>query len=333
MKRSRGFIDVLCFVMLILVALFVSDLAARITNFPDGISVRGTEITGNGDKTSTTGTVYYVCGLNGTDSTAVDGNSDSPFDTLEYVLENKVTSGVGDIVAIMPGHLETIDSTIVVNTSNTYIVGLGNTPKQQRFTFEIGESAAEITPFDVDCENVIFDNLYIVLASTAESDVAVFDVDASGFELRNCLIDFAAQDKMEGVNFANTTYDGKVLGCKFINIAAGEAVVTYTSTRTTVANCTFDFTSGNGVAIEQGDAEVDSTIIARCLFIGDSTALDFVTWNAAPGDGHAVYLNYALGTGADASTFGGTDTDLDYYFSNNYIDATTGTPTVYDPSP
>lgn len=53
------------------------------------------------------------------------GNFKQPFSTISQALANCV-AGRGDIIALMPGHVETLSSTLTVSTANVCILGLSN---------------------------------------------------------------------------------------------------------------------------------------------------------------------------------------------------------------
>ena len=97
-----------------------------LTNFPHGVSSFGMPVLGVGEETMTTGNVFFVD--SGADN-ASDGNlmdaPDAPGATIDGAMV-RCTANNGDIIFVMPGHAETIDTTnITMDVAGVWVRGLG----------------------------------------------------------------------------------------------------------------------------------------------------------------------------------------------------------------
>lgn len=323
-KKICLIVAVLCMA----VSCSIADFSTALTNFPNGLAVNGVPIYGGGNKLFTTGTVYFVDSVNGSNTNS-GLNTNEALATIEYTIENKVTTSKGDIVAVMPGHTETIDSVITWDEDDVKLIGLGPVPGSQ----VINISLIDINAFDMTGDDCIIENFRITHSSSGStSQTEIFDVDATRVTFRDLIIDFMGSAEAEGINFGLGEEDNNVINVKFIEPAAGESCIVNFSSRTSIVRCEFDLSTGDGLAIENV-ASADGHLITGCLFASDGSDLDHITWLAAPGEGHKVFWNFAFNNNADASCFGATDTDLDTQFIGCFIGATNGSEAVYDPSP
>src|SRR3990167_1981959 len=127
-----------------------------ITAFPNGISSFGVPVLGaGGGIPSTTGTYYFVHSGTGSDSNS--GLSDStPLATLAAAI-TLTTASVSDVILVMPGHAETVTTTITPKAGNV-IVGLGFGRNRPVFTAGTGA----IDTFTISAANVSLQNFVIV---------------------------------------------------------------------------------------------------------------------------------------------------------------------------
>lgn len=131
----------------------------------------------------TTGTVYYVSSVVG--STNNSGTSPtSPKATLTQGL-TLCAASKGDIVVLMPGHAETVNSAafIAVAKIGVTIVGLGEGMLRPTFTWAT-DTAATITMTAASCRitNCVFD---LRLPSALVSGIVI---SAAGCRIDNCLV-------------------------------------------------------------------------------------------------------------------------------------------------
>lgn len=168
------------------------------------------------------GNVYYVD--NATGDSADNGTTWAlAEDTLANGFNN-TQDDKGDIVFIAPDHEETISAAVALDEAGVMIIGLGTGEQQPMITVDNANSEFQVTAQDITIENL---HIY----STTADSTMLFDVDASGFTLRNCrftesgaghvlTIDLAttlSDIVIEGNNYYSTDTDGDA----FINATAG----------------------------------------------------------------------------------------------------------------
>lgn len=307
------------------IALLTTTALATLTNFPNGVSSFGVPVIGSGDLT-TTGTIYFVSSVSGSNSNP-GTEVDKPFSTLTYAL-GKLTASKGDIIAVMPGHTETLTAACTLSADDSRIVGVG----PSRGSALITSATADINLIDITGDDTTVENLRFSNTATLTTTCEMLDVGASRVIIKNCEFDFADTASVEGINLATGEVDNVVMGCTFINPNDGESCVLFGGARTKIVNNDFDLSGGDGLGLEQIATAQNGAVIAYNTFSGDGTSQECISWQSAPGDGHSVIRNWVTAIQSDIDCFG-DDTDLDYQFIENYNGAVDGSTTVIDPSP
>lgn len=131
----------------------------------------------------TTGNVFYIHSVSGTNAAGYGRTPESPLASLAYFFSADFpTATNGDIVYLMPGHAETISAAagIVADIAGVTIIGLGNGTSQPKITFDTITTA----DLDVDAANITFENIHFT-ANFADI-VAAIDVNAQFCTIRKC---------------------------------------------------------------------------------------------------------------------------------------------------
>ena len=187
--------------------------ASSFGSFADGIIIRGVPLL-----TLYPGNVYWVDSNGGGGSR---GTFQHPVATLSAA-HDLVTTDNGDIIAIKPGHAETITATVDFSKSGFSIVGLGfgfNRP-----TFTNGITAAGDDAFDFAGDDIVVYNIKWKEGAPGGSAVVVFNVSGDFFHIENCYI------QMGGKTLTFLTHDttGKthleVINNTIVGTAAGPDV-------------------------------------------------------------------------------------------------------------
>jgi len=165
-----------------------------ISNYPNGfqqgVSIRGVPI-----EVPNPGKVFWVNnssvlapgGVGGSDGNK--GTYQKPFSTVDAAV-GKCTANRGDVIYVMPGHVETIASGggIVMDVAGITIVGLGRGTLQPRFDFTATASTVELSGDNIAVHNINFhanvSGVVIglnVLAGATNSEIVgcTFDVEAT----------------------------------------------------------------------------------------------------------------------------------------------------------
>ena len=146
------------------------------------------------------GDVWWVDSATGTDAAGYGRNSDAPFATIDYAI-NSATASQGDVIYIMPGHLETIviNTTIVPDVAGLTFIGLGR--GMNRPIIDFNHADAKVTVSGANCR---FSN--IIFRATITAVVLGLEVTGADVEVDNCL--FTYTDTAD--DFVTTV---KVLSC------------------------------------------------------------------------------------------------------------------------
>lgn len=186
--------------------------------FKDGVTIRGVPIT-----MTHPGKVFWVNstsvlspnGVAGADTPSA-GTYQRPFATIDYAI-GQCTASRGDVIAVMPGHTETVAAAgdIACDVAGVAIVGLGAGSLRPTISFTTAASASiTVSAANVSWSNCIF--------SAGFADVAeVFTPSATGLTVDGC--DFVAAATNENfLSLADTgTTDNECddlafIGCKWI---------------------------------------------------------------------------------------------------------------------
>ncbi len=130
------------------------------------------------DLFATTGRTFFVgttaCpgGVVGVDAAGAYGDTPyRPFATLDYA-HNQCTASRGDTIIVMPGHAETVSTSVAFDLAGVRVVGLGMGRNRPAFT-----RGADIDMFDVTAANVRLHNLR--LAATATTTNSLLNINAA----------------------------------------------------------------------------------------------------------------------------------------------------------
>lgn len=163
------------------------------------------------------GQVFYVDSVNGNSSYG-GTTPDYPKATLTQALA-LCTTGRGDVIIVMPGHVETISGAagIAIAKANVRIVGLGAGSSRPTFTWSATASTWTVTAANVTIENIL-------CVVSIDSVVNGFAVSAANCTFNR--VDFAETASKQMLIFIGTTAaaDGLTIrNCHHVQVAAGSA--------------------------------------------------------------------------------------------------------------
>src|SRR3990167_3093337 len=130
------------------------------TNFSKGLSVYGVPILPDLSNKAT-GNVFFVDNGIGDNNAGTGGTTkERPFASIDYAI-NQCTANNGDIIYVLPGHTETLNSTgsLIPDVAGVSIVGLGwgaDRPIINLSTSGSNETRVGITGASVRISNIIF---------------------------------------------------------------------------------------------------------------------------------------------------------------------------------
>jgi hypothetical protein len=101
------------------------------------------------------GKVFYVCSLGVQDETTADIASEL-YLTLAAAM-NACRSNRGDVIVVLPGHVENVPTTSPTFVNGITIIGIGNGAERAKFTWNATGSAWVIAANNVWIENIVMD--------------------------------------------------------------------------------------------------------------------------------------------------------------------------------
>jgi len=171
-----------------------------VTPFPDGVSSFGITLPSGGE-IFTTGKIFYVdsnLGNNGS-------NGKEPSKALATIANalGRCTANKGDIIVVLPGHVETISSAGTLTAiAGVKVIGLGSGTLKPLLTW-----SATASTFAISAAN--FSLINVNCKVSIDSVVLMFPVTAAGFVMDN--VGFIETSAKQALIFLNTTAAGSDL--------------------------------------------------------------------------------------------------------------------------
>lgn len=156
------------------------------SNFPngfaDGLNVRGVPLLN-----AYPGKVFWVNNSTVVGDGAVAGSNSNPgtyqrpFASIDYAV-GKCTANRGDIIVVMPGHVETVTAAggLDLDVAGVAIIGLGTGTKRAQINF----TTATTADMDVDAANITLINL--LFTGGIDALAGPIDINASDCSIINC---------------------------------------------------------------------------------------------------------------------------------------------------
>lgn len=258
-----------------------------ISNYPggfkDGVTIKGVPLT-----LTNPGKVFFVSNadvlldenqsLAGVDQ-AGGGTYQKPFRTIDFAI-GQCTASRGDVIIVLPGHVEDIASatSLVADIAGVAIIGLGTGTLQPQLNFSATASSVEI-----DAANVSLVNMN--LKADVSAVVVGINVDAAGFTMQDCVMDFNATGDdfvtmidIDGVNGAS------LLNNKLIaedTAGCDEAIRLDDCDNVTISGNHIYGDFSDGAIIGEGAAGVNLTITDNTIYNSDTTAGFVIDLNVA----------------------------------------------------
>ncbi len=173
--------------------------------FAHGINIRGIPL-----QVAHPGKVFWVNnsgvlpegGIGASDGN--DGTYLRPFLTLDYAI-GRCTANRGDIIMIMPGHVEAVTATsIAMDVAGVAIVGLGEGDLRPKFTYGVTSSNIIISASNCSMKNIILmstvDNVVAAITTTAAADGLTLDIEtrdtSAAIEFISALVTVSGSDNL-----------------------------------------------------------------------------------------------------------------------------------------
>jgi hypothetical protein len=272
-----------------------------VTNFPGGLTSFGVPLIGSGFAIpATTGKYFFVDSNTGSNSNS-GLDKDHPVATLAYAI-TLTTAAKSDVIVCMPGHAETISTTVTPVAGNV-IVGLGFGRNRPVFTASTGA----IDTFTISAANVTLQNIVIVGAASGCTAL----VECSAADLRLIAVELqGAAAPTTLVTFSNAAAVRPVFENCIIRAANGTAIVISPEVTGT---CCEDMRITNmyvhGSSVRDIDTSIITSVKKNCTglivngvfavgIVGDQQCFDF---NSSTGAVDGLITNCSLGWDANGT--------------------------------
>jgi hypothetical protein len=128
----------------------------------------------------TTGNIFFVNSVTGTDSAGGGQNPDAPLATLDYAI-GLCTANQGDRIYLMPGHVETIAGAagVALDVAGVEIIGIGSGGARPIVNFTATGSTFAVSAASCTVRNVLF-------TGGIDAVVSCVVVSAADFKLLDC---------------------------------------------------------------------------------------------------------------------------------------------------
>jgi len=157
------------------------DVRAEVTNFPNGISSFGMVVIPGIGSEVYSGNVFFVDSGDpeGSDNPA-SGDRLTPYSSMNYA-DTRTTANNGDVVYVLPGHVETVDATadLDLNTAGITWIGLGRGSNRPTIKF----TSTTTADMNVDAANIAMINF--LFEARVQLLAAPLDINAADCRLIN----------------------------------------------------------------------------------------------------------------------------------------------------
>lgn len=228
------------------------------------------------DMAASTGVRIFVHSTDGTDAAGYGTGPDKPVATIDYAV-SLCTANEGDIIYVMPGHVESLgDAQVDLDVAGISVIGLGNGPDRPRIDYDHANSSLDIGANGILVENITFRPSITAVLVGVDIEAAVTNT-----TIKNCefLIGEAADGTDEfvlGIDIkagcTRTTIDG-VLYAHHASVAGSQAAIILTgaSDLVTIKNCDLKVTgAGANACIEGITALSTRVLIDNCTLTTDA---------------------------------------------------------------
>lgn len=245
----------------------------------------------------TTGNVWYVSSLIGTDSASPAGqNREKPLATLARAILNAADD---DIIVFLPGHAQTL-TVVQTIAKRLTLIGEGTTAGKPAASFTMNANA---TMFDITATNVELRNLYFPPNSSVSVSPRIAWTGARG-KLLGCYVECGANDGTYVITLAADTF--RIDSSTLISVATASNAQPFCAFRTGIAVADLEITNtvvSSGPFGFSNYAAVDLTAGAatRCNFQGLSLLLGA---DVAMGAAATGRVNVQLATGGSRVSWG-----------------------------
>lgn len=252
------------------------------------------------------GNVYYVNSVTGSNSANNGLNPDAAFATLAAAV-SAATANNNDIILLMPGHTETVTSSIAVSKAGLSIIGLGSGLRRPALTGSGTIDVINVTGANVLIENINFP-APLVDAQTADINIA-----AAGVTVRNTrhLGSVATENKVDIITITASGDDFLIEGVYMYNTVVDVVAaisVEGACSRGIIRNCVIQGTFSTSCIMDEATALLltiennrlkNTKTTGSCMTFTTGNSTGMASFNHCSGRDTTLANNVVAGTGMD----------------------------------
>jgi hypothetical protein len=246
----------------------------------------------------TTGEMFFVCSVTGTDAAGGGNNPDAPLATLDYAI-GLCTASKGDQIILMPGHAETTTA-IALDKAGVKILGLG-----------YGRNRPTLT------------------ATTDATDL--LNVTAANCELENVRLVGAASGVTALVDLSSAAADFAAINCTFEQAATPLSCITISAAeRFRFSGCTFIGTSNGPDRVFSIEVGCDNWVIEDCKFLYPLGIDNELIKSVATCVGYVIENVTVVGIDTLLVNFSSSSAGINGLFASGHIQASAALTSIED---
>ena len=246
----------------------------------------------------TTGEIFFVCSVTGTNAAGGGNNPDAPLATLAYAI-TLCTASKGDQIILMPGHAETTTA-IALNKAGVKILGLG-----------YGRNRPALT------------------ATTDATDL--LNVTAANCELENVRLVGAASGVTALVDLSSAATDFVARGCTFEQAATPLSCITIGGAeRFRFSGCTFIGTANGPDRVFSIEVGCDNWVIEDCKFLYPLGIDNELIKSVATCVGYVIENVTVVGIDTLLVNFSSSSAGINGLFASGHIQASAALTSIED---
>jgi hypothetical protein len=219
-------------------------------------SSQGTGIRLNIDQRFTCGNIFFVQSTNSNagDTVGRGQTPDAPFSSINYAV-TQCTADNGDVVIVLPGHVETVTAAggCTIGTAGVTVLGVGSGRQRPKVNYTTAAAAS----FDITAARVCVDNLYFTGTGVASvTNMVNVKTAAADCTIRNCEFEHAnATNQAANVILTDATADRlRVENCHFhgsANAGTNSAISLVGGNEIRITDCQIlgNYHASNGVIL------------------------------------------------------------------------------------
>jgi len=249
------------------------------------------------------GEIFFVHSGTGTDSAGYGKNPDAPFASLSYAFSSDLlTASKGDVVYLMPGHVESIaNAQVAMDIAGVAVIGVGSGSVTPQVHFDHANASIDISASGCSIDNVRLLPSVTIVAIGIDVNAAALDTTLSNIEVLPGEDGAGVDEFVLAIDIKAGCSRTRVSGIKVRQHASAAGCVaavklTGASDDVVIEDGDFDMAGAALVAPINGDTTLSTGVrIRRCTFVTDAgePGFELLTGTTGVAEDCLVFGNFA----------------------------------------